>query len=558
MRPGAEYLSSNTGIAYPFEESLRGTRVGDAIMDVFVDALAWVGPRYHNRKFTRLYLDWFGWDPQSRQYIITTYFGVEDLSVRALEHTFGGTVAPVPGSSFAVVSSVGRDYGVSFTLDMDRLLLLSAVFLRNMSVRFSASVLEAQGPAVRSFSLYKAIGPHEVERTASGITGDVSIVGGYNVTVRESPSIVGGIQIDAEPGTGAGRVPCECPDTEPPVVSSSLSVERKESQDAAEPALPSANSFVFARDFSLHVDEPLRAMSEGQNGEEDETSPDSVGSNDDPGWEDWSNDPPWSEQADPGKYPEKDIDPTQYDKQVPADPYYGVNARTNVVPGPAGEVVIGSDSCYGISADLEYGVVTINGRCTACCQCDDYVETANEIKDRNDRLTSLFVDVSKIADTYGEKAQEFNHSLQEVAEEEFALTSSGSLSFGTNTSGTGIQGTLTRAAYSIAAVNASKFDARVSVSDIRVFGMELANLTYTAPSENGPVVSEDTGNSFREFTLPPGTSLRILARFVKRSMESKPDTSASALCTATFTGVNGHGATFVFGKKSEIEISTEA
>ena len=559
MRPGAEYLSSNSGIAYPFDESLRGTQVGDKLLDVFVDALAWTGPRWANRSLTRLYLGGFGWSSSNRQYWIRVVFGRENYEGATLETEFGGTMSPIPGSPFAVVSSVGSDRGVSFTFDMDRLSLLSTVYIRNIMSPFAASVLEARGPAVRTFSLYKAVGPNEVERIANGISGDVRIVGGRNIRVREAPSVIGGVEIGAEPGAGSGRVPCECPD-EGLASSSSAPAALLSAEPATvrhEPPPRIANPLFSPGDFMLHVKRLAESSVMALAGGAAEPEAGTVGSNDDPGWADWSNDPPWSEQADPGKYPEREVDPSKYGQQTPADPYNGVNARTNVVPGPAGEVVIGSDSCYGISADLEYGVITIDGRCTACCQCEDYLGKAEEIMARNSRLNDLFLEVSKTADEYGEKAQEFNHSLQEVAEEEFALSSSGSLSFGTDTSSKGIKGTLARASYSIAAVNASKFEATVSVSGIEVSGMELANLTYTAPSENGPVVSEDTGNEEKEFTLPPGTSLRILARFVKRTMQGKPDTSASASCRAVFSGVNGHGASFTFNKKSEIEISTK-
>lgn len=558
MRAGSEYLSSNSGIAYPFDESLRGTPVGDRIMDVFVDAYAWIGPRWHSRNIRRMFLSRFAWSPSNRQYLLSVMF-LRDDGMLGFETGTGGTLSALPGSPFAVVSLDDRGIGASFTLDMDRLSLLSTIYMPNIAAPFAPCVVDLQGPVVRSFSIYRAVGPDEVVRTATGITGDVAIVGGNNITVRASPSVAGGVQLDAEPGAGTGRVPCECSDEESSSVSSARFLEPEPEAPAPAPFVPP--EAIRQGRFSLHIKSlfdslPARAAAASEPADEDGAG--NLNSNDDPGWDDWSNDRPWSEQADVGTYPEREIDPSQFSPQTPADPYNGLSAKTNVVPGPAGEVVIGSDSCYGISADLEYGVVKIEGRCTACCQCDDYVGVAEELKDRNSRLTVLFDEVAKTADEYGEKAQEFNHSLQEVAEDEFAVSSSGSMSFGTNTASKGVVGTLARVSYSIAAVNASKFEAEVSVSDISVDGMKLENATYTAPSENGPRVEEDSGASMKTFKLPPGTSLRILARFVKQTMVGKPDTSAHASCKARFSGVNGHGAAFTFNKSSEVDISSEA
>lgn len=46
--------------------------------------------------------------------------------------------------------------------------------------------------------------------TASGIKGDVAIMGGYNVTVERSDSVENGITISASSGSGKGVVPCDC------------------------------------------------------------------------------------------------------------------------------------------------------------------------------------------------------------------------------------------------------------------------------------------------------------------------------------------------------------
>lgn len=87
------------------------------------------------------------------------------------------------------------------------------------------------------------------------------------------------------------------------------------------------------------------------------------------------------------------------------------DGRGNITPDADGNVVIEADDCYQVSPQGgQTKVVRIAGRCTACCQCDNYVETGNRLGSQATRVVkardSLFSTASKYnaaADAYNRK-----------------------------------------------------------------------------------------------------------------------------------------------------------
>jgi len=106
----------------------------------------------------------------------------------------------------------------------------------------------------------------------------------------------------------------------------------------------------------------------------------------------------------------------------------------NVRPDSEGNVVFESDQCYQISPDEHrwYQVIhhktaqeyidnvhlLLQGRCTACCQCDDFVAINNRLAEQSVSVIKSYNDLTSGAAVYNDQAERFNERLNEVKTEE--------------------------------------------------------------------------------------------------------------------------------------------
>ena len=93
----------------------------------------------------------------------------------------------------------------------------------------------------------------------------------------------------------------------------------------------------------------------------------------------------------------------------------------NVHPDAQGDVVIEADGCYQISPDSSNGSIRITGRCTACCQCDDYVDIGNRLADQSVVLNGIYNRVIADSGIYNDYARRFNDSLKVVSADELLV-----------------------------------------------------------------------------------------------------------------------------------------
>lgn len=106
----------------------------------------------------------------------------------------------------------------------------------------------------------------------------------------------------------------------------------------------------------------------------------------------------------------------------------------NVRPDSEGNVVFEPDQCYQISPDEHrwYQVIhhktsqeyidnvhlLLQGRCTACCQCDDFVAINNRLAEQSVNVLKSYNDLTSGAAVYNDQAEKFNSRLNEVKTEE--------------------------------------------------------------------------------------------------------------------------------------------
>lgn len=318
------------------------------------------------------------------------------------------------------------------------------------------------GPgAVSSFSLMASpdgASPPVVVR--SGISGAVSLVAGTNMSVVAAD---GGVTLSAEPGAGAGTVPCEC---------------------------------------------------------------------------------------------DSEADGSATEHMAP-----------QIQPALTGDVVIEGDGCIQVGTDGA-SVVSIGGRCTACCPVDSYVSMANLLSGINERVGSAYSSLMATVGDYNEEASLYNLLIAEPAEGELSIsvtaTAPAPRTGAGSWSNNNVRGTHTRAYASTKVTNASQTEVSVQVSPPYINGMFLdamyASMFEPISEEGDPGTRQVVStNQALERSLPPGASLHIYSVFIDRSVGKKMspgDHSVTHSAVFRWTGVVREGGSYVRRAKSVSKTST--
>ena len=96
----------------------------------------------------------------------------------------------------------------------------------------------------------------------------------------------------------------------------------------------------------------------------------------------------------------------------------------NVRPDDGGDVVLAGDGCFQVSPEL--GTVILTGRCTACCQCEDYVATGDRLGEQASSVRDSMDLLLDAASRYNEAADRFNSRIRVVSEDELIVKAVGS------------------------------------------------------------------------------------------------------------------------------------
>lgn len=95
----------------------------------------------------------------------------------------------------------------------------------------------------------------------------------------------------------------------------------------------------------------------------------------------------------------------------PEQPKCEERYQGNVSAASDNTLVIEGDGCYNVSLAYSntYGgtVVSIGGRCTACCQCENYVETGNRLGEQGARVQGIKDRLKADAAAYNNAARKY-------------------------------------------------------------------------------------------------------------------------------------------------------
>lgn len=92
-----------------------------------------------------------------------------------------------------------------------------------------------------------------------------------------------------------------------------------------------------------------------------------------------------------------------------------------IVPSSTKDVVIEGDGCIQVNTD-NTSLISINGRCTACCPTDKYVEELNELAGLSEVLKAAKEKVFSVVDDFNESATDFNEAIKEPSIDELHLS----------------------------------------------------------------------------------------------------------------------------------------
>lgn len=164
----------------------------------------------------------------------------------------------------------------------------------------------------------------------------------------------------------------------------------------------------------------------------------------------------------------------------------------NLVPDDEGNLVIEADQCFQVSADER---IKITGRCTACCQCDSFVDIGEKLAAHSVQTMNDWVTLMSASKIYNDYAKKFNLSLCKVSKDELLVKcvaaaqkidagAAHSLDLST------ISGSVDRAQGVLTITNTSIEDVNVSVyASMEPQSLILGNITLPTRTDNSSVVS---------------------------------------------------------------------
>lgn len=192
---GGEYLTSNTAIAYPFAEDAPALGQDAFPVSVFVDALITVP------------YELAGLPAYLRAYSVD---GSAVFSIGSADEVWVTVAAAPQAGPWTTAEASDPITGVTAAVVFDSQAL--AAFIAGSpapaelgtTLPFEASVVSVDSAKVLSLGLYNE-GP---AGSYTPVTGDVTLKGGYNVSLALSD---GAVEIAAAAGAGIGQAPCQEP-----------------------------------------------------------------------------------------------------------------------------------------------------------------------------------------------------------------------------------------------------------------------------------------------------------------------------------------------------------
>lgn len=227
-------------------------------------------------------------------------------------------------------------------------------------------------------------------------------------------------------------------------------------------------------------------------------------------------------------------------------------ASGNLFSDAFGDIVLETDGCYQV-VQVDGSSLKIVGKCTACCQCDDYVEIGRRLGEQSVVLGDVKELLTSDSATYNDAVERHNESLSDVGPGDFIAKASVMAQpagipgvAGVALSGDGVKGSLGRAQGAVSLKNLSAVSASVNVNvsmgkhKVRLVQYTIPNPAYHSSVSTQTVRKRNSGSGGLSVSIPmpPGSSVTLRAYGVQESGE-KQSGSASISGVATFVTSKG-------------------
>lgn len=213
-----------------------------------------------------------------------------------------------------------------------------------------------------------------------------------------------------------------------------------------------------------------------------------------------------------------------------------------------GHVRLFNDTCYDYLPETEEtydkdfdkyaGHLTFHAKCKACCTCEMYETLVNgRLVPLKNAILSAKRNLDRTLEDYEDSVRKWNERIRTATEDDIVMTMTAvpMESAGTNLSGSGVSGRMSRCGFTVNVRNDSFVNVKVVIDGITANG-KIFQQTLGYLSGNTPVVKSSAAG--QSVTLQPGKSL-LISYFVRSDSYQRTSSRAGFSSTVRISAYHG-------------------
>lgn len=206
-----------------------------------------------------------------------------------------------------------------------------------------------------------------------------------------------------------------------------------------------------------------------------------------------------------------------------------------------GHVRLFNDTCYDCLPSGQgrlSGSLTLQAKCKACCTCEMYETLVNgRLVPLKNAILSAKRNLDRTLEDYEDSVRKWNERIRTATEDDIVMTMTAvpMESAGTNLSGSGVSGRMSRCGFTANVRNDSFVDVKVVIDGITANG-KIFQQTLGYLSGNTPVVKSSAAG--QSVTLQPGKSL-LISYFVRSDSYQRTSSRAGFSSTIRISAYHG-------------------
>lgn len=206
-----------------------------------------------------------------------------------------------------------------------------------------------------------------------------------------------------------------------------------------------------------------------------------------------------------------------------------------------GHVRLFNDTCYDYLPSGQgrlSGSLTLQAKCKACCTCEMYETLVNgRLVPLKNAILSAKRNLDRTLEDYEDSVRKWNERIRTATEDDIVMTMTAvpMESAGTNLSGSGVSGRMSRCGFTVNVRNDSFVNVKVVIDGITANG-KIFQQTLGYLSGDTPVVKSSAAG--QSVTLQPGKSL-LISYFVRSDSYQRTSSRAGFSSTVRISAYHG-------------------